>query len=275
MLRISAVVAALLLAGCSVSSHQTQTSLSQVGIRDSLAPLGCGRIFDAAGRFHGSCFAIDIGEWLVVTAYHVVEDTSGQLYIEGVPAEIVRLDEAADLAVLRARGHPLRRLSLRTATLGEPAWALGYVGVDVEWEDSPSEGVLLPHLLSQTGSAQRGVTSSGATATRGSVSSVNAGGRIQFDGGVQPGMSGGPLLGADGRVLGCLSHCTAWGNGGLQQFSVNTTMARYARSAWIYSLARGVSSSDPALPAPASAPPAPLLSPLPSPLVGEHGCDRP
>lgn len=245
MLRATAILAACLAAGCSSTQHRsTLPELSSIGVTESLAQLGCGRIFDSRGRFLGSCFAIELGDHLVVTAHHVLEGAEGQLFVEGTPAEIVRLDRDADVAVMRARGHPLRELRLRTASLGEDAWAAGYVGGDVQWRDFPSEGVLLPHLLSQTGSAQRGVTSSGATVTRGSVSSLNASGRIQFDGGVQPGMSGGPLLGSDGAALGCLSHCTSWGNPGPWEHSVNASMARYARSAWIHALASGISSSD-------------------------------
>lgn len=251
-----ALVASLALTGCAGQMSSTSSQLSHIGFRDTLASLGCGRIHDACGTFHGSCFAIDIGSDLVVTARHVVVDTVGQLYVEGVPAEIVRLDERSDLALLRARGHPLRRLPLRVAHMGETAWAMGYVGVDVTWEEVPLGGVapngvlLLPHLLSQTGSAQRGITPSGATATKGSVSAMNAHSYIQFDGGVQPGMSGGPLIGEDGAALGCLSHCVSWGNSPMGDFSVNSPFARYARASWIYELAQGVRDDDPALSAP-------------------------
>lgn len=262
MKRILAVVAACVLTGCTTTTH-IRSELARLTHSDSLASVGVGRVFDSTGRFHGSCFAIQGG--LVVTAYHVLVGVDGDIFIEGVPAEVVRLDRKTDLALLRARGHPLRELRLRDAVLGEDSWSAGYVGVDLRIEESaptlPSQGGVRSHpplprrgsaptLPSQGGGAQRGVTSSGATVSRGSVSSLNASSWIQHDGGVQPGMSGGPLIGADGAVLGCLSHCVPWGNSALGEFSVNTTMARYSRSAWIAELASDVRDSDPALPPP-------------------------
>ena len=92
------------------------------------------RIVKDEGRLSGSGFAIDV-DGSIVTNAHVaapdgqtaelnVETSSG----EGYPAKLVGVDEASDLAVLRIEAGkvpPLSWADSEKALLGEEAWALG------------------------------------------------------------------------------------------------------------------------------------------------------
>ena len=223
-MRLQALCISLLaLASCSAPGLESR--LAEIRHGSTLRPIGVARVLDCRSAFSGSCFAVSTE--LLVTAHHVVEGLQGPLTVDGRPAELVALDRELDLAVLRCPGHGLPVLRLREAALGEPARAAGYVGQEAVWDGS-------------------GWTGSGATVTAGTVSSVDAMGWLGFDGGAQPGMSGGPLLGADGAALGVLSRCLSWDSVG----SVNSSMARHARAAWVVRLLSDVRPDSPALPPP-------------------------
>jgi len=121
---------------------------------------------------------------LVVTADHVVENEDEIQVTAGdrtVKATVVGRDPGSDLAVLRAEG------------LGAPAFPRG-----------SSAGLKIGHLVLAIGRPN------GLQATMGMVSSLGSprgrGGElervIQSDTTLYPGFSGGPLVDADGRVVG-------------------------------------------------------------------------
>lgn len=144
---------------------------------------GCGRVLE------GSAFPVD-GSRLVTNA-HVVAGTDRVVVVtpdgRRLPATVVSFDPGTDVAVLRVRRHGLQPLTFaaRPAVPGQPAAVLGYprngpfaaepvrvrsrrtlVGEDVYGQDRVAREVV---------------------AVRGRV---------------QPGNSGGPLVGNDGKVLG-------------------------------------------------------------------------
>jgi S1-C subfamily serine protease len=132
------------------------------------------------GRGVGSGFFLN-EEGLVLTAAHVViapklkvRLASGKSY----DASVVRLNRAADMALLRVDGlteTPCLRLAEHEPAIGADLYAIGAPGGQ-------------SHSFSLT----RGIMSG--------VRSVRGYARVQTDTPVSPGNSGGPLLGTDGRV---------------------------------------------------------------------------
>jgi hypothetical protein len=134
---------------------------------------------------HGTGFVVEGGD--VVTAAHVVfrpdrlklTSRSGQT----VDADVVRIDEVRDIAILHPRtplkGVPAVPLETRAVAVGEPVWALGHTGHGV-WALSwgMSEGI-----------ASGFVDMFGARL-------------LLFDAAVYPGFSGGPVVtvDADGKA---------------------------------------------------------------------------
>jgi S1-C subfamily serine protease len=133
----------------------------------------------------GTCFSVD-GKGLIVTAAHVVENSSrirvrlasGDL----LEAAAVKIDRANDVAILkvRASGLPFLRLSNSGPAIGQPVFTVGYPLTDLLGsEPKYTEGTI--SALSGPG---------------------NAPNRVQVSLPIQPGNSGGPLVGFDGYVLG-------------------------------------------------------------------------
>lgn len=117
----------------------------------------------------------------VVTNAHVVEQCH-DYFVDSMPAEIVAVSEEFDLALLRVpfpKGKTVAVFSASAAKLNSDVTAVGY----------PYAGLL-----------------GGLNITRGSVSSLKGlGGNattMQISAPVQSGNSGGPLLAADGEVVG-------------------------------------------------------------------------
>ncbi len=155
---------------------------------------------------HGTGFLIEGGH--IVTAAHVVfrpdrlkiTTRSGQT----VAAEVVRIDEVRDVAILKPK-EPLKGvppLSLATAEVrvGEPVWALGHTGHGywaLSW--GMSEGI-----------ASGQVDMFGAKL-------------VLFDGAVYPGFSGGPVVSIDAqgkpRVVGVNHAILFTGNGPIAPIS--------------------------------------------------------
>lgn len=164
------------------------------GITDSDAgynadPVGRGRGGRQAARGPGSASGFFIStDGYIVTNFHVVRDrTSIQIERNGVlhPARIVASDPANDLAILKADlpSVPLPIGSAREVRVGEEVIALGYP---------------LASLQGQEMRASFGRINA--------LSSLNSDNRhLQIDAPVQPGSSGGPLIGPDGRVVGIVT----------------------------------------------------------------------
>lgn len=152
-------------------------------------PVGRGRGGRQAARGPGSASGFFIStDGYIVTNFHVVRDrTSIQIERNGVlhPARIVASDPANDLAILKADlpSVPLPIGSAREVRVGEEVIALGYP---------------LASLQGQEMRASFGRVNA--------LSSLNSDNRhLQIDAPVQPGSSGGPLIGPDGRVVGIVT----------------------------------------------------------------------
>ncbi len=127
----------------------------------------------------------------VATAYHVIAAERAIVVTyatnETYPARVVAIDKENDLAILEvARPAPVQALGLRAGedvALGAPVVAIGhpYAIVDDELERllmwSVSQGIV-------SGNGER---------------------LLQTDAALNPGNSGGPLIGCDGRVVGVVS----------------------------------------------------------------------
>jgi len=127
----------------------------------------------------------------VATAYHVIAAERAIVVTyatnETYPARVVAIDKENDLAILEvARPAPVQALGLRAGedvALGAPVIAIGhpYAVVDDELERllmwSVSQGIV-------SGNGER---------------------LLQTDAALNPGNSGGPLIGCDGRVVGVVS----------------------------------------------------------------------
>jgi S1-C subfamily serine protease len=146
----------------------------------------------------GTGFVIDAAAGLILTNNHVIDGatsvtvrpvTSGRSY----PARILGYDRADDLAVLQVRGVPrLTAVSIGSparARVGTPVLAIGNEGGR---GGSPTVAPGVISGLNRTIIASD--TSSDLTET--------LYGMLQTSADIRPGDSGGPLAGADGRVIG-------------------------------------------------------------------------
>jgi len=126
----------------------------------------------------------------VVTSYHVVGDRV-EIFVEhngtSYPAQIVASDEENDLAILKidATSTPLTLGTSQTLRVGEDVMALGYPLTRIQAQSQ--------ELRASFGRIN-------------ALSGLNADARfLQIDVPVQPGNSGGPLIGPDGRVVGVVA----------------------------------------------------------------------
>jgi S1-C subfamily serine protease len=172
-------------------------------------PVGRGRGNRAAARAAapstGSGFFIST-QGHIVTNYHVVRDRT-EIFVErdgvSLPARVLSSDPANDIAVLQidAPSVPLPIGSARDIRVGEDVMALGYP-------------------LTQIQGSQELRASFGRV---NALSGLNADNRhLQIDVPVQPGNSGGPLIGPDGRVIGIVTArlddlATLWATGALPE----------------------------------------------------------
>lgn len=147
-------------------------------------------IHAAAKVGSGFCFG---GPQQLLTALHVVDDaaeivvqtSSGSRYA----AELVTYSEEHDLAVLRLAdgAEPLRPIGAeRAANVGEPVAVVGHPFAQLARVEPRLRGLLEWSL------------------SVGVVGAVS-GSWLQTDAALNPGTSGGPVLNADGRVIGVVS----------------------------------------------------------------------
>ena len=150
--------------------------------------VGSGFVYDTAGH--------------VVTNAHVVDgaDTVTVAFADGTQrhAEVIGTDESTDIAVLEVDApadelKPLRLGGSGSVDVGEPVVAIG----------SPFglEGTITAGIVSAVG---RRITSPNGYAIAGA---------IQTDAAINHGNSGGPLLDADGRVIGVNAQIESDGGG--------------------------------------------------------------
>jgi putative serine protease PepD len=148
----------------------------------------------------GSGFIVD-ADGTVVTAAHVVDEASSVTVIldDGTTrkAEILGIDEATDLAVIRfdASGLELEPLELGDSSALNVGASVAAIGAPFEYAWSLSTGIVSG--LDRTIEAPNGFTVSHA---------------IQTDAAVNPGNSGGPLLNAAGEVVGVVDQIATDGS---------------------------------------------------------------
>jgi Trypsin-like peptidase domain len=156
---------------------------------------------DADGKPQASGTAFVVGDRLLLTALHVVEEAA-QLSVRfpgqaSLRADVIAIETERDIGVLRVPemrmpGPPLLPLaSSQSVQLGEPVAVVGYP---------------LPSPEHPT-----------VTMTQGIISAIhNDPMFLQIDAPVNPGNSGGPVLSADGHVLGIVDASLR----GAQQFNL-------------------------------------------------------
>lgn len=184
---------------------------------------GVVRIGNTVQTFMGS--GVWVSPTLIVTARHVVAGQSVVL-VDGRPADLVAVDADNDIAVLQILDAPPHVFyHVAAPVLGEVADAREYFG---EFANGDIFGTPIQ--------------------TRGYVTTLTAHGRfVGYNGGIQPGMSGGPLFNLKGEVIGVTSHAIPWGNG---MAAPNATMGFYAPGDAIQALIDSIKPTIPVLPFP-------------------------
>lgn len=187
LLWAGALSAAVGLFGCATPSHSSESMfvlprLTEVaGHPEKSQWSGIYRVF-AHGRFQGTAFRID--EHYAATAAHVIRGSnSNDFTLDDAAADLVMLNDSADVALFRSEALTGKTYTFAGADFLQRAFCVSYVGAD---------GFGWPIV------------------TSGRVSSPQVAGHIWFDGGVQPGMSGGPVFNDNGGVLGLVHSATYW-----------------------------------------------------------------
>jgi S1-C subfamily serine protease len=148
----------------------------------------------------GSGFIVD-EEGTVVTAAHVVDEASSVKVIlqDGTvrSAKVLGVDDATDIAVIRfdPEGAELQPLELGDSSSLKVGASVAAIGTPFEYAWSFSTGIVSG--LDRTIEAPNGFTVSHA---------------IQTDAAVNPGNSGGPLLDAEGDVIGVVDQIATDGS---------------------------------------------------------------
>ncbi len=166
-----------------------------------------------SGAGSGSGFVISPDGYAVTNNHVVTGAASLEVYLGGDTSEsynarIVGVSECNDLALIKIDSDELPSLAWMDGepTVGQEIYAAGFPLGDPEY-----------------------------TLTRGIVSKADADGEtpwssidrvIQHDAQTQPGNSGGPLVGTDGRVVGVHYASGDWGTGTSQFFAISSKLAQ-------------------------------------------------
>ncbi len=136
---------------------------------------------------NGTGFFITTDGYLL-TAYHVINDASKIQVWTGKglsPAKVIRVDSANDIALLKVDGARFEALAIkssRDAKVGQEVFTLGFPNIQLQGTE--------------------------AKYTQGNISSLSGIADdprlFQISAAVQPGNSGGPLLNAEGQVVGLI-----------------------------------------------------------------------
>jgi putative serine protease PepD len=183
----------------SASSGESESQGSPFG--ESGGPEGFGGEAESSeSTATGSGFVVD-EEGDIVTAAHVVDEASAVTVIlqDGTTrtAEVLGVDEATDIAVIRIspEGLELQPLELGDSSALKVGASVAAIGAPFEYAWSFSTGIVSG--LDRTIEAPNGFTVAHA---------------IQTDAAVNPGNSGGPLLDAEGDVIGVVDQIATDGS---------------------------------------------------------------
>ena len=149
-----------------------------------------------------------VGDSLIVTAAHVIVGEP-VVFVGNVTADIVMCSPVFDIAVLYVPGYAGRAYTVADAKLGEPAFYRAYT--------------LLPKIAGKSTVDQ--------VVTAGRISSLRLGEAIGYDGGIHPGMSGGPIFNARGEVVAMGISVMAWISP--PSSTPNSIMGRGISASWI------------------------------------------
>jgi putative serine protease PepD len=227
------LTAALAIGGGAVIAHELTDSSSNAATgsnatasaRPISADLDARQVYDASknavtyivadtpqGQATGSGFVVS-KDGLIVTNDHVVDGAS-QVQVkvgtsdQAQDATVVGADPSRDLALLKVDGHDLPTLSLGDSSavgVGDPTYAIGNpFGLD----HTLTTGIV--SALQRNLQAPDGAKISGA---------------IQTDAALNPGNSGGPLLDADGKVIGVNSQIQTGSSSGAEGGNVGIGFA--------------------------------------------------
>lgn len=211
ILNIGLVLVLLMVGGISCTSPNFDYSSAQT---DTLAPEQGMSIYDVAAAAtvtvetdsgRGSGFVVSGGA--VVTAKHVISGAKTISIITNdgltIPAVVVHESKYEDIAVLRHTGPALMALSLGgTPRIGDPVFVVG---------------------------TQFGMSELSGYVSSGVVSKIGLG-VIYTDAPINPGCSGGPLLNANGKVIGLVLSTIRTGVG----VGLCTTAAAIERELALY-----------------------------------------
>lgn len=144
-----------------------------------------------AGDSEGTGFAF-VSANLIATAFHVIEGEPSPVVVlssgKELPAQVVAWDEEWDLAILELP-QPLDGAPLEVVADGQVTVGAGVATIGNPWG---AEQRKLPNSSAPVWALSHGIVS------------APPGDLVQTDAPVNPGNSGGPLLTAEGRVVGVL-----------------------------------------------------------------------
>ena len=190
MRKFISIALMLMLSGC----VWTTVSEDQVILKPDYQGVVSIRVASGAGS--GFVIAQDEEHWYVATAAHVVD--AGENYpvaaplVNGVVAEVVAYgnsNDENDIAILKIKKYARRYRVYRLASVKQEVRVrvIGYLYPN--GLEAPVFSIYIGHVVN-----------------------LNWRGFICYNGGVFPGMSGGPMLDQWGRVVGITSRCpSAWG----------------------------------------------------------------
>ena len=198
MKRLTLTVLACLLTGCTTLNTIRVPGISGL----SPATANWSGIYSLHGDNGFIGTGVRIGPDTILTAKHVITGETVLHLIDGSSVLVISEDPDDERAVLWGENLTGRIYAVAAPRLGEPVMAVGNIGQFVT-----------------------------PVATQGHVSGFVVTGEVRYDGGIQPGMSGGPLLNAKNEVVGVCSHSVQWG--GEYDRSVNPTMGYYANPVFL------------------------------------------
>lgn len=171
----------ILLAGCVSTSPVPPIASSSLTIL-SAASAGVVSIKGEFERGTGIVVSRKSGYWAIVTCAHVIDRPRGYT-VDGLNARVIGVNKDADVGVLAVKDVGQKYRPLHSAT----------------------HITLLEHVTAV------GILSDGWVFMDGHISSLDLDGDIGANTGVQPGMSGGPLLDDAGDVVAMTEGCAvAW-----------------------------------------------------------------